>query len=96
MHGEINTVKYLIPQTKIPSIRILKDHAVLLSRQPLFSIPKQDKLTVTTPFYPVGTMGLLTSWRRSINLKLNTSRAEVKNSQAVPPFIIKLYGMALI
>jgi len=94
IHGEINTVKYLIPQPKIPSIRILKDHAVLLSRLPLFSVPNQDKLTVTTPFYPVGTMGLLTPWRRS--LKLNASRVEVKNSQAVPPFIIKRYGMALI
>jgi hypothetical protein len=90
-------VKYLIPQPKLPSIRILKDHAVLvLSRQPLFSISKQDKLTVTTPFYSVGTMGLLTPWRKSLNLKLNTSCAELKNSQPVPPFIIKLFGMALI
>ena len=68
-HGKINTVKYLIPQPKNPSIPILKDRVVLLFRQPLFSIPKQDKLTVTTPLYSVGTMGLLTPWRRSLNLK---------------------------
>jgi hypothetical protein len=96
IRGEINTVKYLIPQPKIPSIHILKDHAVLLSKQPLFQIPKRDKLTVTTPFYPVSTTGLLTSWRRSLNLKLNKSRVEVKNSHAVPPTIIKLSGVALI
>jgi hypothetical protein len=33
---------------------------------------------------------------KSLNLTLNMSRAEVKNSEAVPPFLIKLYGMALI
>jgi hypothetical protein len=70
IHGEINTVKYLIPQPKIPSIRILKDHVVLLSRLPFFSVLKQEKLTVTTPFYPVGTMEILTPWRRSLTLRL--------------------------
>lgn len=82
-------MKNLIPQPKIQSLRILNNHAVLLSRQLFFAIPKQDKLTGTTPFYPVGTMELLTPWRRSLNCRLNTPLTEVQNIETVPPFINK-------
>jgi hypothetical protein len=64
IHGEINTMKYLIPQPKFPLIRVLKGHAVLLSRQSLLSIPKHDKLAVTMPFYrgPGSVVGIATDY----------------------------------
>jgi hypothetical protein len=75
----------MIPQPKILSLRILNDHAVLLST----SLPKQDKLMGTTPFCPVGKMELLAPWRRSLNFKQNTPLTEAKNIQTVLPFINK-------